>query len=324
MQETSALTRAIASIRCNHRCMQQTTTSPVTTEGRTPTHKTVLMCRPEHFTVSYAINPWMDPSKPTSTERALEQWQTLHDAYVSLGYDVELIDPVDGLDDMVYAANGGFTLDGHAYGAKFTYAERMPEGPAYMAWFEANGFEVHEPEHVNEGEGDMLLSQGAILAGHGFRTEPRVARRAARHLRPRGRQPAPGRPAVLPPRHRAWRSSTTTTSPTCPPRSTRRSRSALERRYPDAILVDEADASVLGLNSFGDGRTMVIAERSHRLRAPARRARLPDHRPRPVGAAAGRRRHQVLHAGAATMSRGSTPTRRPRTTCPQGRPRRRR
>ena len=34
------------------------------------------------------------------------------------------------------------------------------------------------------------------------------------------------------------------------------------RRYPDAILVDEADASVLGLNSFGDGRTMVIAQRA--------------------------------------------------------------
>src|SRR5690606_35334195 len=99
-----------------------------------------------------------------------QQWQSLYDAYVGLGYDVELIDPIAGLNDMVYAANGGFTLDGKAYGAKFTYEQRVPEGPAYMAWFAEHGFEVHEPQQINEGEGDFLLSQGAILAGHGFRT----------------------------------------------------------------------------------------------------------------------------------------------------------
>ncbi|WP_237333549.1 hypothetical protein, partial [Salmonella enterica] len=26
-----------------------------------------LMCRPEHFTVSYKINPWMEPANPTDT-----------------------------------------------------------------------------------------------------------------------------------------------------------------------------------------------------------------------------------------------------------------
>ncbi|WP_405218650.1 dimethylargininase [Agrococcus sp. Ld7] len=241
--------------------MQQTTTSTAPTEGRTPKHKTVLMCRPEHFTVSYAINPWMDPSKPTSTERAVEQWQTLHDTYVALGYDVELIAPVDGLDDMVYAANGGFTLDGHAYGAKFTYEERMAEGPAYMAWFEANGFQVHEPVHVNEGEGDMLLSRGAILAGHGFRTSLEshdelraIFDREVLSLR------------LVDPRFyhldTAMAILDDETIAYLPAAFDEASRSALERRYPDAILVDETDASVLGLNSFGDGRTMVIAERA--------------------------------------------------------------
>ncbi len=29
-----------------------------------------LMCRPEHFAVSYAINPWMDPQSWASDERA--------------------------------------------------------------------------------------------------------------------------------------------------------------------------------------------------------------------------------------------------------------
>ncbi len=255
--------------------MQQETTTErptapeTTTHARTAAsaperiaqHKTVLMCRPEHFTVSYAINPWMDPTKPTSTDVALAQWQSLHDAYVALGYDVELIDPVAGLDDMVYAANGGFTLDGKAYGAKFAFAERVPEGPAYMAWFEAHGFEVHEPEHVNEGEGDMLLSSGAILAGHGFRTSleshdelRRIFDREVVSLR------------LVDPRFyhldTAMAILDESTIAYLPAAFDDASRAELERRYPDAILVDEADASVLGLNSFGDGRTMVIAERA--------------------------------------------------------------
>ena len=47
--------------------------------------KTVLMARPEHFTVSYRINPWMEPSNPTDTSVALRQWQTLYDTYRRLG-----------------------------------------------------------------------------------------------------------------------------------------------------------------------------------------------------------------------------------------------
>ena len=31
----------------------------------------VLMCRPDHFTVSYRINPWMHPTVPTDTALAL-------------------------------------------------------------------------------------------------------------------------------------------------------------------------------------------------------------------------------------------------------------
>ena len=237
------------------------TPETIAAPARTAHHRRYLMCKPEHFTVSYAINPWMDPTKPTSTELALAQWHTLHDAYASLGYDVHLIDPVAGLDDMVYAANGGFTLDGKAYGAKFTYEQRMPEGPAYMAWFAANGFEVHEPEHVNEGEGDMLLSQGAILAGHGFRTSleshdelRRIFDREVVSLRlvdPRFYHLDTAM-AILDESNIAY----------LPAAFDDASRAELERRYPDAVLVDEADACVLGLNSFGDGRTMVIAQRA--------------------------------------------------------------
>jgi N-dimethylarginine dimethylaminohydrolase len=36
----------------------------------------------------------------------------------------------------------------------------------------------------------------------------------------------------------------------------------LQKRYPDAIQVGEADAAVLGLNSFSDGYNVVIAAKA--------------------------------------------------------------
>ena len=146
------------------------TTDQSPESGRIQQHRRYLMCRPEHFTVSYTINPWMEPANPTDTARALRQWQALYDTYIALGHEVHLIDPIHGLPDMVYTANGGFVIDGVAYGAKFRFQERVPEGPAFMEWFGANGFEVVEPAEVNEGEGDFLLVGDTILAGTGFRS----------------------------------------------------------------------------------------------------------------------------------------------------------
>ncbi len=145
------------------------TDTSAATPARTATQRTVLMCRPEHFTVSYRINPWMHPDQPTDTSLAVRQWDVLHQTYLDLGFEVHLIKPIAGLPDMVYAANGGFTIDNIAYGASFTYPQRQPEGPAYMDWLDANGFDVREPVEVNEGEGDFLLVAGVILAGrHGI------------------------------------------------------------------------------------------------------------------------------------------------------------
>ena len=232
---------------------------------RTPSHRTVLMCRPDFFTVDYQINPWMDPSTPTDTALAVEQWKTLHQTYLDLGFDVELVDPVEGLPDMVYAANGGFVLDGIAYGAKFTYAQRQPEGPAYMEWFATRGFDVRAPKEVNEGEGDILLIGDVILAGTGFRTDTASHREVAEIF---GREvislelvnpnfyhldtamanldpaPAQGERANI-----AY----------LPSAFTEASLAVLQARYPEAILVSEEDAGVLGLNSYSDGYNVVIA-----------------------------------------------------------------
>lgn len=238
--------------------------------ARTATHRTVLMCRPEFFTVVYRINPWMDPQLPTDTALAVRQWETLYQTYIDLGFDVQLIDPIDGLPDMVYAANGGFVIDGIAYGASFTHPERQPEGPAYMDWFRANGFDVREPENINEGEGDFLLvgaqngaqnSAGVILAGTGFRSASNSHEEIGRIY---GREVVTlnlvnpsfyhldTAVAVLDDTNIAY----------LPSAFDEPSLATLRELFPDAVIVTEEDAGVLGLNSFSDGYNVVIAARA--------------------------------------------------------------
>jgi N-dimethylarginine dimethylaminohydrolase len=232
-----------------------------------------LMCRPEHFTVAYRINPWMNPEDPTDTSVALGQWQSLHDTYVSLGHGVELIDAVAGLPDMVYAANGGFTLDGVAYTARFTHPERQPEGPAYADWFRANGFRVHEAQEVNEGEGDFLLVGDVILAGTGFRTSVESHAELARVT---GREVVTLR--LVDPRFYHLDTALAVLDPVgadaniayLPEAFDEASRAELARRYPDAVEVGIEDARWLGLNSISDGRNVVIASRATGFEASLR------------------------------------------------------
>src|SRR5260370_10764111 len=135
-----------------------------------------LMCPPEHSAVTYAINPWMDPDKPTDAARAMRQWARLRQVYLDLGHDVRTIEPVAGLPDMVFAANGAIVIGGKVLGARFRYPQRTAEADAYMDWFRDSGYtEMRTPEHVNEGEGDILFAGSTLLAGYGFRTDQAVA-----------------------------------------------------------------------------------------------------------------------------------------------------
>ncbi|NII52213.1 dimethylargininase [Frigoribacterium endophyticum] len=235
---------------------------------RRASRRTVLMCRPDHFTVSYRINPWMDPSRPTSTSLAVQQWESLYETYLRLGIQVELIDPLPGLPDMVYAANGGFVLDGVAYGAKFTYPERQPEGPAYMEWFRQAGLRVAEPVEVNEGEGDFLLVGDVILAGTGFRSASDSHAELAR---------VTGREVVgltlVDPRFYHLDTAVAVLDPEPVEGGAQNiaylesafdepSLAVLRERFPDAVLVSDDDATILGLNSYSDGLHVVIAEKA--------------------------------------------------------------
>jgi len=244
-----------------------TQTISAATIARTPTAKTVLMCRPDFFTVVYRINPWMDPHLPTDTGLAVRQWETLYRTYLDLGFEVHLIDPIDGLPDMVYAANGGFVMDGIAYGASFTYPERQPEGPAYMDWFRENGLAVRVPQNVNEGEGDFLPAGGVILAGTGFRSASNSHREIGEIY---GREVVTLN-LVNPSFYHLDTAVAVLDSSDDPGQAhiaylpsafDEPSLEKLRALFPDAILVTEEDAAILGLNSFSDGYNVVIALRA--------------------------------------------------------------
>ena len=224
-----------------------------------------LMCRPTYFAVEYAINPWMDPAVRVDRDRAIRQWEALRDLYLDLGHEVHEITPIEGLPDMVFAANGALVVDGRVYGARFASAERTPEGPAYLEWFRAAGYsQTREPKHVNEGEGDFITFDDVVLAGTGFRTEAAAHQEAERFL---------GRPVVtlqlVDPRFyhldTALFALTGERAAYYPGAFSAGSRTILKALFPDALIATEDDARVLGLNAVCDGRNVVIAAEAEAL-----------------------------------------------------------
>lgn len=229
---------------------------------RSGTPRRYLMCPPTYFTVSYKINPWMDPGRPVDTARAMAQWTVLAGTYRALGHTVEVIDPEPGLPDMVFAANSGTVLGGVVLGARFRYAQRSAEAEHYRRWFVARGAcDVVLPAAVNEGEGDLLWAGRVLLAGAGFRTESAAHPEAQELL---------GVPVVslrlIDPRYYHLDTcllvlDDSASSPLIayyPPAFSPGSRRVLARLFPDAVIADAAAAAGLGLNGVSDGRTVVL------------------------------------------------------------------
>ena len=216
-----------------------------------------VMTPPQFFAVDYAINPWMDTTTPVDAAVAVSQWQRLQDVYLQLGHSVELVAPVPGLPDMVYAANGGLIIDGTALVARFKYPQRQQESAAYGAWLQSQGFDPVYAQHVNEGQGDLLPVGDIILAGHGFRTALRAHSEIAGVFNRRVISLE-----LVDPRFYHLDTALTvlddTTIAYYPPAFSYVSRAHLETLFPDAIVVDSADAYAFGLNAVSDGRNVVL------------------------------------------------------------------
>lgn len=140
----------------------------------------VLFCPPTYFEVREVKNPYMRGLLQVDPVRAQHQWDGVCESFRAAGYTVELIDPVPGLEDMVFAANPVF-VGHHPTGGRFVvpgrmrYVSRRAEVPHYVEWFRSRGYEVHDLELGDdflEGHGDLLwdADESRIWAAHGFRS----------------------------------------------------------------------------------------------------------------------------------------------------------
>src|ERR1041385_5341043 len=101
-----------------------------------------LMSPPQHFAVTFSINPWMDPAAWADRgealhARAAQQWDALSAAVAASGARIETVAAHAGLPDLVFTANAAVVLDGKALLARFRHPERQGEQPVFRAAFRA-------------------------------------------------------------------------------------------------------------------------------------------------------------------------------------------
>jgi N-dimethylarginine dimethylaminohydrolase len=242
--------------------------------------RTYLLCSPEHFAVDYVINPWMDPTAEVDTGLAVKQWELLRETLLELGHRVHVLPGQPGLPDMVFAANGAFSVDGTVYGARFKYPQRVAEALAHRGFYQAHGWRYVEPSQTNEGEGDFAYvpGHGLILAGYGYRTEPAAHAEA---------QEALGRPVVslrlVDPRFYHLDTALTVLDDHriayYPAAFSHASQAVLRQLFPDALRATEEDALAFGLNAVSDGFNVLLPSEASGF---ARRLAQAGYRPRLV------------------------------------------
>jgi N-dimethylarginine dimethylaminohydrolase len=145
--------------------------------------KAALMCPPTFFDVREAKNPYMvcsDNPRPIDRAKAQQQWEGLRDALQDAGLRVETINPVEDLDDMVFAANQVFVgrharIGNFIVPSRMRYASRHKEVAFFVDWFRQRGYKIinldMDGEYL-EGHGDLLWHPDGsrIWAAHGFRS----------------------------------------------------------------------------------------------------------------------------------------------------------
>lgn len=224
------------------------------------------MCPPKFFGIEYEINAWMHTNNQVDYDIAQKQWQNIYDIYTQkLGWQVDLIDPIDGLPDMVFATDSCLMAHGKILLSNFRYPERQPETDHFANWLHDRGFNnTKRAGHYFEGGGDNIVCGDKILAGHGFRSEPDAANEMKRHfdcevvsLR-----------IVDPDFYHLDTSMAVLSSDTVayyPGAIDAESQTRLKKAIPNLIEATHEEAKGFGLNAVSDGKTVVTSNASESL-----------------------------------------------------------
>lgn len=230
--------------------------------------KIVLMCRPTYFEVAYEINAWMHLDNPVDVELARQQWQSVHDTYLDLGYKVEIIEPVRGLPDMVFSANGALVIDGKVFSTNFGEhaVERRPETDFFEKWFQNNGYhQIYRPKNPSEGEGDILFANGTIYAGWG---QNRSSKESHVELRDFFDKETVSMHLIDPRFYHLDTAMSPIDDDTVmyyPGAFDDEGLTQLERRFKNKIHASEEDAAGFGLNAVSDGKNVIMSSAAKEL-----------------------------------------------------------
>ena len=125
----------------------------------------ILMCPPKYYGIEYEINPWMNCDRGADPHQAADQWEALRQLLLDCGARIELVDPVEGLPDMVFTANAALIYRQLAVLSQFRFPQRQGEQAHWRTALAARGYRIEWPPEAIafEGAGDAL---SVLLGDH--------------------------------------------------------------------------------------------------------------------------------------------------------------
>jgi N-dimethylarginine dimethylaminohydrolase len=226
----------------------------------------ILMCPPTYFDIEYEINVWMHQDDQPSNDTAQQQWDKLYKIYTEqLGWEVQLIEPVNHLPDMVFATDCCLMIDGKILLSSFRFPERQPESDHFGEWFSANGYNnVKTAKNFFEGGGDNMLCGDKIIAGYGYRSSPEAAQEMQDYF---GLEVVSLK--IVDPRFYHLDTSLAVLSSDTvayyPGAIDQESRIRLKNAIPNLIEATLEEAQGFGLNAVSDGHTVITSDENKSL-----------------------------------------------------------
>ena len=228
--------------------------------------KNILMCKPTYFGIQYEINSWMDTDNRVDYSKALQQWEDLYNIYTQkLGWNVNLLEPIEGLPDMVFATDCCLIKGDKILLSSFRYPERQPETQYFERWLHEKGYvNTKHSKYIFEGGGDNMLCGDKIIAGHGFRSDPEAAGELEEYFDCE----VVSLKIVDPYFYHLDTSLAVLSDDTVayyPGAIDEESRERLKKAIPNLIEATHEEAKGFGLNAVSDGKTIITSNESESL-----------------------------------------------------------
>lgn len=233
-------------------------------------NKHLLVSDAKHFRVDYEINPYMSTADQPDTAAAVAEHKDIIEAHREAGRTIEYVPSDPDCPDMVFTANAALVCGDRAV-LGHPPAERATEIPHYRRWLRRRGFEVLEAPYPFSGQGDALPCGDLLLAGSGWRTDPRMHDFLRLRL---GYEVVPLR--TVDPR---WYDLDLVVAPIDNPRTLAwfpealdlPSRRRVERLGLELVEVSRTEAQRFALNLISDGEWVTMNDRAPELAAELRR-----------------------------------------------------